>query len=134
LTHVDFYGAALACETRVQPLGQPEARGHRVSGSCRCAARRLARVGDFGGSLAKRNRAVAPGFLDEPLRVVVKLMGRQAEERSAAQAGASSDLVTMLNCYDIPDDDANLAVTSEPRRRWEKPENRTNAVAAAAPS
>jgi len=54
--------------------------------------------------------------------------------KSVAQAGGWSDLVTMLNCHDIPDDDAILAVTSEPRRRWEKPENRTNAVAAAEPS
>ncbi len=34
-------------------------------------------------------------------------------------AGGWQDIDTMLNCYDIPDDEAILAVTSEPRRRWE---------------
>jgi integrase len=42
---------------------------------------------------------------------------------AVAKAGGWTDITTMLKCYDIPDDEAILAVTSEPRRRREAPLN-----------
>jgi hypothetical protein len=40
---------------------------------------------------------------------------------AVAKAGGWTDITTMLRCYDIPDDDAILAVTSKPKRRREAP-------------
>jgi hypothetical protein len=39
---------------------------------------------------------------------------------SVAVGGGWTDIATMIRCYDIPDDDAVLEATSNPRRRWEK--------------
>jgi integrase len=75
--------------------------------------------------LAKAQRSAGvpklAGGLCHPYRRKWKSEKANHPVKAVANAGGWIDIPTMLRSYDIPDDAAILAVTSDPTRRWEAP-------------